>query len=958
MVANANFNVVEDLQAVKASQFRSVSQENSYIQQGYIPIQTISELNMIREDTLAFTASYNNVTYTFEEYDEVETNNLNALKRNYILMNDLSFSEEDYTVGSGWLPIGNLEFKFMGKFYGNDKTISNLKIIRLNDLAESDNLGLFGYVKSDQLEIPSITKLTLEDPYIFGRDHVGALVGYLDNAKVDYIQIKSSYLIGDIASYLEIIQSETQPEGPIGGSIQGRTRVGGVVGRNIDGIVDNVINEATVGSYFDSDDFTSNRNGFIGGIVGGSTISDEFKIAQITNVVNHGLIFTIERNFVGGIVGGSGLLLQPFDVNMLVQNAINNGDIITIDYNLTESPSDPSVFSNGTNETVIGIGGIAGANGGIVSNVQNNGQIGSTRAQYVDIESYINDDGPFSAESQYEEYNGNNVGGIVGNNFLGAIVVSSKNYGNVYGSERVGGIVGSNSGRILLSSTNNPVINNSTVIKKVSGFESVGGIAGLNVDLEAANSPIDPFLNNHIQSVINEFDIYGVINVGGIVGTSFIANILRAANFGNIYGGDSAGGLVGDAYGVAIRESFNVGDINKVTTGEDQYYDPYPQEFMYSRFGGLIGDSDVIILESSFNMGDVVGVESSGGLIGYADDYTVLIENYHAGSTDTPFLDQNINSIGSLIGSFDTSYYIIIANISFESRAELNSIGEIIRSNNDLITDFENDYAIKIIDGNPVDDDFSFFLDNTPPNTSGGLDYFYRWNIDDDTYYQVWKRIVEEPFPVHEWFITYDDESFAGADESYPNYVYSITFDELGGSYIDSLGHIVETIDVDNLGKINFIEYAIALNDSDVYTIDGTNGDPEKTVVLRNNIYTNVIIEVENLLLSDLSANGIKLYAMTNAQYQTYLRYEDLSGVVSFDDDSGLDLVDFGINTTLNNSEFIIFEISDLAAPSDVYLIKLVYEDDRAATTLAIGSSNVRVHMIIQNFNPNILNIN
>jgi uncharacterized protein YjdB len=82
MVANANFNVVEDLQAVKASQFRSVSQENSYIQQGYIPIQTISELNMIREDTLTFTASYNNVTYTFEEYDEVETNNLNALKRN------------------------------------------------------------------------------------------------------------------------------------------------------------------------------------------------------------------------------------------------------------------------------------------------------------------------------------------------------------------------------------------------------------------------------------------------------------------------------------------------------------------------------------------------------------------------------------------------------------------------------------------------------------------------------------------------------------------------------------------------------------------------------------------------------------------------------------------------------------------------------------------------------------
>jgi hypothetical protein len=949
IIANANFTVVEDLQLIKESQFRIVNQENTYIAEGYIPIQTISELNMIREDTRSFTASYNNVTYTFEDYAELETNNLNALKRNYILMSDLNFNNL-----SNWTPIGSEEFKFLGKFYGNNKTISNLKIARLNDDSESDNIGLFGYVESDQLEIPSITRLTLENPFIVGRDRVGALVGYLNNAKIDYIQIKSSEVL-DIESYLTFIQEDSELSTPFGGTIQGRSRVGGVVGRNVDGIIDNVINEVTVRSIYDSVNFTANRSGFIGGIVGGSTLSDPSdvsKIAEITNVVNHGFIFTIERNFVGGIVGGSGLLLDPFNGNMRVQNAINNGDIITIDLNLTQSDNEPFTYSNETVETVIGVGGIAGANGGVISYVENYGQIGVTRDQYLIIISENNVTGIFDAESQYEEFNGDSVGGIVGNNFFGAVVVSASNYNSVYGADRVGGIVGSNSGYIMLSSNTNPLLNGNQIIKTISGFNLVGGITGFNVDFGFGGS--NNSLRNNIQSVFNQFDVYGVYDVGGIAGRSFFANILRAGNIGNVNGGYYAGGLVGSAQFTAIRESFNFGNIVKLDTdGADAYYDPSPQEIISSYFGGLVGESDEVIVERSFNIGEVAGVEHSGGLIGYADDYTVLVENYHAGSIDADSIVlSEFASIGSLIGSFDSSDYIFIANISFEERPGLDSIGEIVSSNSDTLEDFENDYAIKIIDGNLVDNDFNFILDNTPDLSSGGLDYFYRWNID-ETYYQVWQFNPGDPFPLHKWYLTFDDESLIGLDESYPNYVYYIAFDEIDNSFIDSDGYVVETIDVDGSGNINFIDYAITLVDSDDYTIPGS----EETVRLRNNKYTNIILEVENLVLTDLASNGIKLYAMTNAQYQTYLTEGNLTGVVSFDEDTGLDLIDFGINTALDNSEAIIFEINDLTAPRDVYLIKLVYEDDRL-TTLDLGDPNVRVHIVTQNFNPFYVNIN
>ena len=77
--------------------------------------------------------------YTIKELDNIR-NNLNG---KYILMNDLTFSDNDFSdtgaYKGGWVPIGDYQKPFCGEFDGNGYTINNLI---LN--TESKYVGLFG----------------------------------------------------------------------------------------------------------------------------------------------------------------------------------------------------------------------------------------------------------------------------------------------------------------------------------------------------------------------------------------------------------------------------------------------------------------------------------------------------------------------------------------------------------------------------------------------------------------------------------------------------------------------------------------------------------------------------------------------------------------------------------------------------------------------------------------------
>jgi len=80
--------------------------------------------------------------YTAEDLDNVR----NDLYGNYILMNDIVLTEEDYKEGGvfegGFVPIGNQNYPFRGIFNGNGYVISGLVVNGAYDYA-----GLFGYVR-------------------------------------------------------------------------------------------------------------------------------------------------------------------------------------------------------------------------------------------------------------------------------------------------------------------------------------------------------------------------------------------------------------------------------------------------------------------------------------------------------------------------------------------------------------------------------------------------------------------------------------------------------------------------------------------------------------------------------------------------------------------------------------------------------------------------------------------
>jgi len=83
--------------------------------------------------------------FTAEDLDNVRNN----LSENYILMNDIAFTEEHYAEGGafegGFVPIGNSETPFRGLFNGNGYVISNLQIC----VTDGSAAGLFGYAESN-----------------------------------------------------------------------------------------------------------------------------------------------------------------------------------------------------------------------------------------------------------------------------------------------------------------------------------------------------------------------------------------------------------------------------------------------------------------------------------------------------------------------------------------------------------------------------------------------------------------------------------------------------------------------------------------------------------------------------------------------------------------------------------------------------------------------------------------
>lgn len=346
-----------------------------------------------------------------------------------------------------------------------------------------------------------------------------------------------------------------------------------------------------------------------GGVVG--RIQYTGQPITIKNVVNN-INITTTASYVGGIAGRisipSGSQQSWYDAeNINFENVVNYGAIEGNNY----------------------IGGILGYTVSTnFKNVTNNGNVNAN----------------FTA--------GTRVGGIIGLVEYKFEMDNVINNGYVLGSE-VGGLVGYYNGLISPSRTNETIKNISTIKNSVNNGKIEGNArtAGIVATKYMPNGNIDLVLNLQNTHNYGEIIAYGTgaglisysrgtINITDCSNTSEIVNTAQSAR---------VGGLVGEAYrgNVNIINSFNKGML---ATASADYA------------GGLVGyihyDDNAfnwvkVTITNSYNLEYVDGRNNVGGLIGYSNISTTIINSFNMGT-----ILGNGSYSGGLIGRLYVSFSI------------------------------------------------------------------------------------------------------------------------------------------------------------------------------------------------------------------------------------------------------------------------------------------------------------
>lgn len=402
---------------------------------------------------------------------------------------------------------------------------------------------------------------------IYGWENVGGIAGK-NSGKIDNVNSNINLYVIDVATRT---------------ALKGTTVItanaqffGGVTGENV-GIITNATNRARVDAA---------QASYVGGIVGRNTIEDG-KVGQLLGMGNSNEGFVIGKNYVGGVIGKNEVAITGTAEQSV--GIVNSGTVIAkaggaggiigengakINYVIMKNEGevhgnasdDGSREENGTggiigvnaigatisnsslmnrvNGNVSGVknvGGIIGINHGVITGgrddknnyykyqIYNNGKI---QAGFYDAAS-----GTITAN------NGENIGGLLGNN--SGTLTAGYNTGVVDAgqSSNVGGIAGTNSGK--LDQVFNSVV---TVTKTATGETDANGKKLYN------------------YTYTDGGEIRGASNVGGIVGSNTATGTLSNAystttvagtsNVANIVGSNE--GHVSNIYGYAKNGNTNV----------------------------------------------------------------------------------------------------------------------------------------------------------------------------------------------------------------------------------------------------------------------------------------------------------------------------------------------------------------------------------------------------------------
>jgi hypothetical protein len=320
------------------------------------------------------------------------------LNDNYIVVNDINAScTVNWNNGQGFDQIGEWDVRFTGSFDGQNHTISNLSINRLDD----NVVGLFGWI-GEGGEVKNVGVINVN---ITGNNRVGGLVGFNNNGN-----ISNSYSTGNVTGESD--------------------KVGGLVGENY----------GTVSNSYSTGNVTGGDNN-VGGLVG-SNIGEKYN-GNISNSYSTGNVSG--ETSVGGLVGKNykGTVSNSYSTgNVTVTGASYVGGLVGYidEGNISNSYSTGNVTGAGY------VGGLVGrnsnGNGSTISNSYSTGNVTGNKW----VGGLVGGNSGSTVSNSYSTGNvtgDNTVGGLVG--LSTGTVEKSYSTGNVTGEEYdVGGLVGKN----------------------------------------------------------------------------------------------------------------------------------------------------------------------------------------------------------------------------------------------------------------------------------------------------------------------------------------------------------------------------------------------------------------------------------------------------------------------------------------------------------------------------------
>jgi hypothetical protein len=310
----------------------------------------------------------------------------------YKLVSDIdAFETIHWSEGWGFEPVGNRTNPFTGSFDGQGYTISALNI----DRPSSMDVGLFGAIGQDS----SVTDLIMIGSQINGYGSVGGIIGRNIGGHVNNCSFNGNILGQDTTGGLTGVNRGYISDCTFSGNVSGDNDIGGCVGYN----------EGTIIHSSVSGNITGNDK--VGGIAGRNQ-KGSVKECSFSGYSNGYMAGGIAGKCVGGLIEGCSA------------DAVVTRDIEGPDY-------------------IENLGGVAGyADNSTISDCQIEGH----------IEGYGNIGGISGWTFETSIHDCSSYADVSGDGFIGGIagyclhssISASHSFGNVNGSEIVGGLVGKN----------------------------------------------------------------------------------------------------------------------------------------------------------------------------------------------------------------------------------------------------------------------------------------------------------------------------------------------------------------------------------------------------------------------------------------------------------------------------------------------------------------------------------